>query len=103
MAVYEIPLVSQPQTLSVQMPTGVTYNLRLLWCQSDEPCWSLDISDANDDAIALGIPLVTGADLLAQYGYLDFGSALYCATDADRLAVPTQTNLGVNSHLYIEM
>lgn len=101
MTVYEIPLTPQPQALTVVFPNGRRYNLRLIYMFTPDDCWALDIADALDVPLVQGIALVTGADLLAQYAYLDFGCSLYCATDADPTAVPTASNLGVASHLLL--
>ncbi|MGO9474226.1 MAG: phage baseplate plug protein [Rhodomicrobium sp.] len=95
---YEIPLQPNAQTFTIPL-AGVTYDMTLHWCDSNQT-WVLDIADANGDALVQGIPLVTGADLLAQYGYLGFGGALECQTDDDSYAVPTYGNLGQTSHLY---
>jgi hypothetical protein len=101
MTVYEVPLTPQPQTLSVVFPNGQSYNLRLIYLFTPNDCWELDIADSDDNPLVQGIPLVTGADLLAQYEYLNFGCQMYCATDADPDAVPRFFNLGSSAHLYI--
>jgi hypothetical protein len=101
MSVYEIPLKPQPQTVSVKFPNGVTYQLRLIYEFGSDDCWLLDISDSSGNPILCGVPLVTGADLFAQYAYLGFGCSLYCTTDGDRFAVPKWWNLGVTAHLWI--
>lgn len=95
----EVPLTSVPQTFSIQLgPT--TYNMNLYWNNNAEGGWTLDIADNNNNPIVQGIPIVTGADLLAQYGYLNFGGQLVAYTDGDPLVPPTYTNLGTSSHLY---
>lgn len=101
MVVYEIPLSPKPQSLAVIFPNGKTYNLRLIYMFTPLDCWELDINDAAGNPLVLGIALVTGADLLAQYRYLGLGAALYAATDADVNAIPRFWNLGVSSHLYL--
>lgn len=99
MAVYEIPLTPQPQRFSIQL-ANVTYQMRLWWNDSPEGGWTLDIMDNNSVPIETGIPLVTGADLLAQFDYLNFNGSLYCYTDNAPLAPPSYTNLGTQSHVY---
>lgn len=47
-----------------------------------------------------GIPLVTGADLLAQYKHLSIGGQLFVQTDGDPEAVPTYASLGATAGLY---
>jgi hypothetical protein len=105
--VLEIPLVSPPQTFSVTL-NQVAYELTVRWRNpgafSGETLLPgagyLDIADANGNPIVQGIPLVTGADLLAQYEYLGIGGALFVQTDYDLNAVPTFENLGQTAHLY---
>lgn len=95
---FEIPLISSPQTMSVQL-SGTTYNLEIRWNQISQ-YWVLDIYDQNDNLIVGGLSLVTGGDLLASYRYLGFVGSLMVQTDTDTLAAPTFTNLGSTSHLY---
>lgn len=103
MSVYEIPVTpGQPQTMFVQFPNGKTYQLRLIYQFTPNDCWLLDINDAFGNSILCGVPLITGADLLAQYEYLGFDCSLYCTTDADVGAVPKFYNLGKTAHLWLE-
>ena len=97
---YEVPLVpSTPQSLAIAL-AGVTYTLVVRW-NTVVSYWVLDVYDSTGStAILTGVPLVTGADLLAQYAYLEFGGQLVCQTDYDLLAPPTWTNLGTQGHLY---
>lgn len=101
--VFEIPLSGVNQTLAIVL-NGVSYIIRLIFCQTTDAsaCWLLDINDQNDKPIVCGIPLVTGADMLEQYAYLNFGFILYCFTDGNLSANPTFSNLGTTSHLYIQ-
>ena len=99
MSVYEIPLTPSPQQFTIQL-AGVTYTMRVRWIDSVTGGWCLDIGDADNNPILSGVMLVTGADLLEQYAYLGFGGKLGVQTDNDLNAVPTYTNLGVNSHVY---
>src|ERR1700676_1750065 len=100
---FEIPLTSGNQLVNIAI-AGVSYNLRLIFCQTTEAeaCSLLDINDANLVPVVCGIPLVPGADMVGQYQYLNFGFILYCFTDGNRDAVPTFANLGTSSHLYFE-
>jgi hypothetical protein len=95
---YEIPLQASAQTFVIQL-AGVTYGMTLHWCDPNQT-WILDIADGDGNALVQGIPLVTGADLLAPYGYLGFGGSLYAQTDYDTFAPPTYDNLGSAGHLY---
>lgn len=96
MQTFEIPLTPAPQSFLVSV-RGVQYTFTLQW--RDPAGWFLDIADANNNALVSGIPLVTGVDLLQQYGYMGFGFELWVQTDAAD-APPTYTNLGSTSHLY---
>ena len=75
--------------------------MRLIFLFTPYPCWELDISDNKGNPLVCGIPLITGADLLAQYGYLNFGAQMYCATDVNHDIVPQFFDLGIDSHLYL--
>ncbi len=99
MAILEVPLIANPQRFSIQL-NGVGYVFVVKWNTADDAGWILDIQDENNVPLVGGIPLVTGADLLAQYGYLGFTGQLQVQTDFDLDAVPTFDNLGDTSHLY---
>lgn len=95
----EIPLVpSTAQSFTITL-VGVTYTMTVTWC-APASCWMLDIADQNAVPIVPGIPMITGADLLEAYGYLNIGGQLIVQTDYDVDAVPTFDNLGVTGHLY---
>jgi hypothetical protein len=100
-ASYIIPTAGVSETFSITL-TGVTYGFTLIW--RDDPCgmggWFLDIADDIGNPLVQGLPLVTGVDLLEQYGYLNFGGQLYVQTKQDPQAVPTFTNLGTDCQLY---
>ncbi len=89
----------RPQRFAISLG-GTAYWLRLHYADAPEGGWLLDISDLSDASILHGVPLVTRADLLAQYSYLDLKGELWVATDADPDAVPTFENLGIESRLY---
>jgi hypothetical protein len=95
---YEIPLSSTPQTFTIALG-GVTYTLTFRW-NTQNAAWTMDIGDAAGSPLVSGIPVITGADLLAQYGYLGFSGQLVAQTDNDPDAVPTFENLGTNGHLF---
>ncbi len=98
MPVYEIPLSPDAQTLEISLG-GVDYQLRILW-NPVALSWVMDISQLDGTPILSGIPLVTGANLLEQFDYLNFGGSLTVSTDGDINAVPTFENLGLLGHLY---
>ena len=94
MAEYEIPLTPTPQTFGVSLD-GTQYRLTLYWAQG----WTMNIADALDNPIVNGIPLVTGADLIAQYRYLGLTGSLIVFSAPDPDALPTFDNLGIGSRL----
>lgn len=96
--VLSIPLNEGPQEFEITLGS-TTYNMVLKWNYIGEN-WVLDIYDQNDAPILLGVPLITGADLLAQYGYLNFGGKLIAQTDNDVTRPPTYDNLGDGGSLY---
>ena len=98
MAIFSIPLIAAPQTFTITL-VGVTYTMSLAYQNVDQGGWTLSIADANGNPIITGIPLVTGADLLAQYAYLGIGGSLYVQTSSDPDAVPTFAGLGTSSLL----
>ena len=95
---FRIPL-NPPQILPVTI-AGIQYRLKLQYRNVAEGGWILDIADGNGNAIINGIPLVTGADLLAQYKHLGIPGELWVQNSADWTAVPTFTDLGTVTNLY---
>jgi len=78
---------------------AVNINYSVAWNQAAS-CWVIDISDSSGNPLVQGIPLVCGADLLGQYGYLGLGGELIVQTDNSPDTPPTFTNLGASGHLY---
>jgi hypothetical protein len=93
-----IPLQPTNQTFQITL-AGVVYTLTVRWNDMNG-AWTLDIADQNQNPIVSGIPLVTGVDLLAPYGYLNFGGQLIAQTTNETDAVPTLANLGSSGNLY---
>lgn len=99
---YEVPIIAPPQIFNVQFPNGNTYFFRIMYNNCEiTPCWTIDIADSLLNEMVNGIPLVPGADMLEQYGYLGLGCIMWCTTDGDELQVPTRDNLGSTAHLWI--
>lgn len=94
----EIPLGPSPRKLQITL-ASVSYQLVTRWCDPIST-WVLNILDANGNDILDGIPLVTGLDLLDQFGYLLFGGELIAQTDNAKDSPPTLANLGSTGHLY---
>ena len=94
-----VPLQPTNQTLSVVL-NGVAYTLRVLW-NTVAGYWVMDMYDSTGiNPVLLGVPLVTGCDLLQQFDYLGIGGELWVQTSNDPYAPPTFTNLGVTSQLF---
>ena len=98
MRAFEIPLVSVPQKFAITL-AGVSYTMVLRWNEPGQ-FWGLDIKDQNDNGILTGVPLITGANLLDGYAYLNFNGELWVTTDYNTGAPPTSSNLGAQSHLF---
>lgn len=63
--------------------------------------WVIGFADSiTGDEIIDNMPLVTGIDLLNGLEYLGFQGSLIIYTNGDDTAVPTLTNLGIESNLY---
>jgi hypothetical protein len=103
MATYEIPLTpSKPQSLTAALPGG-TYRFAFRYLDCPEGGWIMDIADNIGNDLVNGYPLVTGEDLLGQFGYFGFLGKLYVLTPGFPAGVPTFDGLGVDSHLYYEV
>lgn len=98
--VYEIPLTpAQEQRIGITLK-GVNYVMLFRWLNAEDGGWTVDLMDSDGIPIIAGMPLVTGADLLAQYEYLNLGGGLVVNTDGNSLDAPTFANLGRQSKLY---
>lgn len=98
--IFTIPLSPPPQEFQISL-ADKDYTVTCKWNDSPDGGWVLDFSDANTgDPIVANVPLITGADILDGLQYLGFDGQLFVITDGDDFAVPTFTNLGVESNLY---
>jgi hypothetical protein len=111
---YEIPLSGTPQRFVISLANEnssnganpvVAYTLTFQYRDADPSIaggcgWTLDVADQYGTQILCGRPLVTGADLLAQYDYLALGGHLVVGSDGVPDAIPTFDNLGSGSHVY---
>lgn len=78
--VVEIPLVAAtPRNFRVVL-AGSTYAMHVYWCVPAQ-CWVLDIADQDSVPLVNGLAMVTGTDLLVQYGYLDITVQLLVVSD----------------------
>ena len=98
MVPYEIPLSPRPQTFSVSL-ARVSYKMTVQWCTAAR-CWILDILTLDEIPLLLGLPMVTGVDLLGQHRHIGIGGGLAVQSDVDLNEVPTFESLGVHGHLY---
>lgn len=98
MTAFALPLVSAQQKVGVTL-AGVDYILYVRWNYISNT-WNLDIHTSSDTLLIGAIPLVTGLDLLEQFGYMNIGGRLEVQTDGDTFKVPTFENLGTDSVLY---
>ena len=96
---FTIPLTPSPQRFGITLG-GTDYRLTTRYRNAPEGGWTLDIADNNDVPVVVGIPLVTGANLLEQYPHLGFRGRLYVQTLDEPDAVPTFDNLGRDSLLF---
>lgn len=94
---YEIPLSPDNQAFNINL-SNTTYRLQVEWCDF---AWVLDLMDSGGNEIVSGIPMVTGGNLLSQWGYLNLGFALEVVCDDVSQDYPTKTDLGIRSHLYV--
>ncbi|MBC8950257.1 hypothetical protein [Xenorhabdus sp. TS4] len=96
MNIVEIPLHAKNQRFDIQLG-GVNYRMQLQ-CR-DCAGWILDIMHPNGEPIVLGIPLVSGVDLLEPHRYLGFKGSLIFVCDTPQ----NKTNgeeLGSSNRLY---
>lgn len=98
MQVFRIPLQPQAQAFTIQLGK-ITYRMVVKW-NSASSIWVLDIYNTAQKLIVGGIPLVAGADLLAQYGHLGFTGKLIAQQDANVLLPPDFDGLGSAGNLY---
>jgi hypothetical protein len=106
--VLEVPLLPATAQYFQMTMNGTQYGFRFLWNPA-AACWMMDIYDSDWVSLAMGVPLVTGADLLGQLGYLGIGTdgaswtqlvVLTNAVGKSPDEVPSFTNLGIDGHLY---
>lgn len=96
---YEIPLSPKPQRFTISLG-AVAYQFTVKYQNTTEGGWALDIADNTGSPLVMGIPLVTGVDLLGQYAHLGFAGRLWVQTANNPDAVPTFDNLGTESFLF---
>lgn len=94
-----IPLVNVPQRFTIEL-SGVGYVIVSKW-NGEMPAWTIDIIvDATNTPLIVNLPLVSGANLLGQFGHLGIPGKLLVYTDGDEFSPPTLDNLGQAANLY---
>lgn len=102
MSLFLVPVQNIPQTFEISL-AGVVYLMTCKWNDATDAGWLLDLADGiTNESVVSNIPLITGADCLEGLEYLGINGRLLVDTDGDQTAVPTFTNLGVESNLYFE-
>lgn len=100
MEIFLLPLTNIPQEFNINL-NGRELIVICKWNDMPDGGWVVDLLDfITNESIIAGIPLVSGADLLDQYEYLELGGGLVVFTDGDQNAVPTLENLGIESNVY---
>lgn len=96
---FTIPLSNVPQTFNITL-AGEQFVMTSKWNEFDG--WVIDLySGVSGDPLVMDIPLVVGADLFEQYGYLGLPGQAIVYTEGDQYAEPTLENLGTMSNLYL--
>jgi hypothetical protein len=99
----EVPL-SPSTAQKIQVTLDNTVYVAVFTWNGVSGCWIMDLYQADGTTPVLrGTPLVTGADLLSQYAYLELGGSLVALTIAvghPPDEVPSFDDLGIDGHLY---
>lgn len=101
MAVLQLRIPSGPSSHQVVSLDGVSIGLRLWWNARGQR-WILDVEDAQGEAIASGLGLVTGVSLLARFGVRDDlpPGALIAVDTSGAGAPPGRDDLGGRVRVY---
>lgn len=93
MALYEIPLLDRNQKFFIKL-NKVNYQLKLVFRKR----WYLDIYQTSAEPIALGIPLVSGIDILNPFSHVINGSMYVQNLNEDESQ--SFSDLGTNIKLF---
>lgn len=80
---------------------GVEYAFVLRWNNAPLGGWVLDIYRDASTPLVAGLPLVTGADMLAQHRHLGIPRQLILAMDGDLDATPRYDQIARDANLYL--
>jgi hypothetical protein len=82
------------------VPTsGSVTNMSLNWNNTSQ-AWMASLADASGNPMVNNVPLVTGANLLEQFGHLGFPGQFIAQTDNAPTTPPGFSNLGTTGHLF---
>lgn len=65
-----LPLTNNPEELFNTTIFDIVYSMRQLW--NTLGFWTIDIRDSSNDALLLGVKLVTKTNLLSQHPHIPF-------------------------------
>lgn len=102
-----VPLTTSPnQSFSIQLTVNgkpLTLNLTLGYSEM-AGYWQMAVSDVNGNLLIGSVPLITGwypaANLLAQYQYMNIGSAYLLNTGNANTDYPNSENLNLFSLIW---
>lgn len=97
--ILRIPLEAVPQRFAIEL-SGVSLIMACRW-NPELPAWTLDVYDGETSApLAMGLPIVTGVDLLGQHRHLGIPGQLLVHVEGADEAAPTLDNLGSLADVY---
>jgi hypothetical protein len=106
--VVEIPTEAEHPFTETITWGGVAYALAFKW-NSVNQCWGLDIfAEDGVTPILTGLALITGTDILGQFGYLPVGATTVMTVMSigpfvSPDSVPNFYSLGSDGHVYLVM
>ena len=95
----EITLIPSSQKITIKLGAN-TYILVFIWRGI---YYVMDVYDRNNNPIATGLPIVTGVDITNQLSYLNIVGKMEVLNDANTDNDPSYTDLGILSHLMVEV
>lgn len=96
MTTYEIPLSAGNQRFNITL-NGIAYQLSLIWRNSINGGWYLDIARPDGTPLVMGIPLTLGTSITEQYQHKIAGQIFVITSDGQN---PTFDGLGSTTKLY---
>lgn len=97
--VYIIPFSNKEESFVCSL-SGISLRFENFWNDAAQ-LWFIDVYNATtNEAITLGLPLVTGCDLLAQFKYKGLAGHIFCHNEGATDEPPTFENLGETCFVY---